>query len=305
MPRQPAAVVVACWPCWPAPHWACSAHVPSTLPCTWRNTPRPARCAAAIRTLYPQQDYQCGPAALAGVLAASGVAATPAALAPQVYLPGREGSLQLELVAATRRAGRIAYRVPGEPAEVFAQLQAGRPVLVFQNVQTRSFPVWHYAVLVGYDTRANEVYLNSGGQRQWRWAPRVPADLGLGRALGIGGIAPGRVTALPQLEPYIDAVAAYETQAGATAAAPAWRAARRQWPRDARPHLALGNTAYASGNLPVAIDYYRRGLRLHPGNPALANNLASVLGELGCPGAAIALLEPRRRNWRPIPSGGR
>ena len=256
---------------------------------------------------YPQQDYQCGPAALAGVLAASGVAATPAALAPQVYLPGREGSLQLELVAATRRAGRIAYRVPGEPAEVFAQLQAGRPVLVFQNVQTRSFPVWHYAVLVGYDTRANEVYLNSGGQRQmamgapgflrtWDWAGRW----------ALVALRPGELPALPRLEPYIDAVAAYEAQAGATAATPAWRAARRQWPRDARPYLALGNTAYASGNLPVAIDYYRRGLRLHPGNPALANNLASVLGELGCPGAATTLLEPVQAQlaassqWRPV-----
>ena len=56
---------------------------------------------------YPQEAYQCGPAALAGVLGAAGVAATPSSLAPQVYLPGRQGSLQLELMAASRRAGRI------------------------------------------------------------------------------------------------------------------------------------------------------------------------------------------------------
>ena len=82
--------------------------------------------------------------------------------------------------------------------------------------------------------------------------------------------------------------------------------ARRQWPRDARPYLALGNTAYAAENLPVAIDYYRRGLRRNPANPALANNLASVLGELGCPGAATTLLEPVQAQlaassqWRPV-----
>src|SRR5687767_12923769 len=60
---------------------------------------------------HPQTDHDCGPAALATVLGASGVAITPEALIPQVYLPGRKGSLQLELVGASRRAGRIPYRV--------------------------------------------------------------------------------------------------------------------------------------------------------------------------------------------------
>lgn len=54
---------------------------------------------------YPQQAYQCGPAALAGVLGAAGATIDPETLAPQVYLPGRRGSLQAELVAAARRAG--------------------------------------------------------------------------------------------------------------------------------------------------------------------------------------------------------
>ena len=53
---------------------------------------------------FPQTEYECGPAALAGVLGASGVAATAQSLSPQVYLPGRQGSLQVELVAAVRRA---------------------------------------------------------------------------------------------------------------------------------------------------------------------------------------------------------
>ena len=125
---------------------------------------------------YPQLDYQCGPAALAGVLAAAGVATDPVALAPQVYLPGRQGSLQLELLAATRRAGRIPYLVEGEPGALFAQLRGGRPALVFQNLRTRSFPVWHYAVLVGFDPGANEVYLNSGGEQGLAMAaPSFPA----------------------------------------------------------------------------------------------------------------------------------
>ena len=49
---------------------------------------------------------------MAGVLGASGVDIDPVTLTPQVFLPGRQGSLQIELLAATRRAGRdIVIRV--------------------------------------------------------------------------------------------------------------------------------------------------------------------------------------------------
>src|SRR5690606_28591997 len=86
---------------------------------------------------HPQTEYHCGPAALAGILGASGVApgvADPDALAPKVYLPGRKGSLQLELVGATRRAGRIPYEVDATPEALLAELAADRPVLVLQNL---------------------------------------------------------------------------------------------------------------------------------------------------------------------------
>ena len=76
---------------------------------------------------HPQTDYQCGPAALATVLAASQHAVTPEALAPRVFLPGRQGSLQLELLAATRREGRIPYVVQRTPEALFDEVRDGRP----------------------------------------------------------------------------------------------------------------------------------------------------------------------------------
>ncbi len=259
---------------------------------------------------YPQQQYQCGPAALAGVLGAAGVTTDPASLSSQVYLPGRQGSLQLELLAATRRAARIPYLAAGEPGALFAQLEAGRPVLVLQNLQTRSFPIWHYAVVVGFDVASNRVYLNSGEERglamdapaflrTWDWAGRW----------ALVALRPGELPAQVELARYVDAVVALEGVAGSDVAAPAWRAALQHWPQDPRPYLALGNQAYAGQNLPVAIDYYHRGLRQKPGDPALGNNLATVLGELGCPRTASTLLEPIQArlpgdsNWRPVIAG--
>lgn len=242
---------------------------------------------------YPQTDYECGPAALAGVLGAAGASGTPQTLSPQVYLPDRRGSLQVELVAATRRAGRIPYIVDGTPQALVAELAAGRPVLVLQNLQTRHFPIWHYAVLVGLDASANRVYLNSGAERAmpvaapeflrtWDWAGRW--------ALVV--LRPGELPVDAQAASYIDAVLSFEAVAGTQAAVPAWEAARVQWPQEALPYLALGNDAHASNNLRAAADYYRRGLQFNPQYSALSNNLATVLGELGCPRAGETVLRP-------------
>lgn len=242
---------------------------------------------------HPQTEFQCGPAALATVLGASGVGVTPDALAPQVYLPGRQGSLQVELVAATRRAGRIPYVVEPTLQALLDELGAGRPVLVLQNLWVRSLPRWHYAVLVGADPDRRRVLLNSGTRRAlptgsrtflrtWDWAGRW----------GIVALRPGDLPARAEPGRYLAAVADFEHVAGADAALPAYRAAVARWPDDPRAHLALGNQAHARKRPAAAARHYREGLAHAPHDPVLGNNLASVLGELGCraeAGAALAV----------------
>ena len=49
----------------------------------------PQRAELKEVPFHAQEEYHCGPAALAMVLNAAGVGATPVALVEQVYLPGR------------------------------------------------------------------------------------------------------------------------------------------------------------------------------------------------------------------------
>ena len=56
---------------------------------------------------FPQTIHECGPAALATVLNYSAATTTPDGLALEVYIPERQGSLQIEMLAATRRNGRL------------------------------------------------------------------------------------------------------------------------------------------------------------------------------------------------------
>jgi ABC-type bacteriocin/lantibiotic exporter with double-glycine peptidase domain len=111
---------------------------------------------------YPQKKYQCGPAALATVLQQSGVNISPLELVPEIYIPARQGSLQIEILASSRRHGRIAYRIEPNLQSLFKEVSAGNPVLVLQNLGLSWAPTWHYAVVAGFDFTSEKVILRSG-----------------------------------------------------------------------------------------------------------------------------------------------
>ena len=110
---------------------------------------------------FPQDEYQCGPAALATVLAFTGVPVTPEPLVSQVYVPARRGSLQLEMLAAARRHGRVSYVLAPRYGDLLREVAAGNPVLVLQDVGALA-QQWHYAVVNGFDYPSGTVYLRSG-----------------------------------------------------------------------------------------------------------------------------------------------
>ena len=109
-----------------------------------------------------QERYQCGPAALAMTLRAAGVRVDADALVPQVYLPQREGSLQVEMLAAGRRQGAFSMAIPPTLDAMLAELAGGNPVLVLQNLSLPIAPLWHYAVVIGYDLGHGDMILRSG-----------------------------------------------------------------------------------------------------------------------------------------------
>ena len=83
---------------------------------------------------FPQDTHQCGPAALATMLVSTGVDIRPEPLVPEVYIPARRGSLQVEMLAAARRHGRIPWQLPPDFTALRAELAAGNPVLVLQDL---------------------------------------------------------------------------------------------------------------------------------------------------------------------------
>jgi len=241
---------------------------------------------------FPQQEYQCGPAALATVLVASGVDVSPDALTPLVYLPGRRGSLQIEMQAAPRNFGRLAYPLARNLDAIIAELDAERPVLVLHNYGIPRLPRYHYAVVIGYESATSSMILRSGiTQRQVLSAATFMRAWDNGGRWALVLLRPGELPATANAATYLESAASFERKASPTDARLAFDAATRRWPDQVIAWVGRGTAEYRAGSLPAAARDYGTAVRLDGSNIGARNNLAMTLLELGCPSRAREQLE--------------
>jgi hypothetical protein len=241
---------------------------------------------------HPQSQFQCGPAALTTVLQASGAGVDLDDISAKVYLPGREGSLQVEILAATRTSGRLPYRIDGTMTALVAELGAGRPVVVLQNLGVAAIPRWHYAVVIGVDSERERVILRSGRER------RRETPLGVflrtwsrSEFWAIVTLPPGELPTNVDRARYFSAVVGLEQAGQPRAAALAWHAATRRWPTDPTARFGLGNAHYAMNEFPAAENQYVEALALAPDLIVARNNLALAQARQGRIAEALATLE--------------
>jgi hypothetical protein len=231
---------------------------------------------------FPQQAYQCGPAALATALGWGGESVTPAQLRPALYVPDKHGTLQVEMVGEARARGRLVYRLPPKIDSLINELEAGHPVIVLQNLGLGWWPVWHYAVVVGFDPVEPDIILRSGRHRRWVTPlPLFERTWARGDRWAIVVLDPGQIPASADAPGFLDAVLGLEAIGRWHAAGTAYGAAAARWPDNPYFRLGLANSLYRQGRLADAEKAYRDAIRLAPRNAAAPNNLALVLAEEG------------------------
>ena len=241
---------------------------------------------------FPQKDYQCGPAALATLVVHAGKEITPDHLAGKIFLPDRRGSLQVELVAASRGYDLIPYVIDPSLAALLTELSAGRPVLVLQNLGLAAFSLWHYAVVIGYDTEEDTMILRSGTvRRQMVSARRFLVSWRQSGAWAMIVLRPGEMPANTDQARYLKAVAALEAVGRCDTALAGYQAALQRWPDIDSALLGLGNCYYELGRLDEAEQAYRNLVHQYPGHGIGYNNLAHVLAEQGQYTQALAVLD--------------
>jgi tetratricopeptide (TPR) repeat protein len=241
----------------------------------------PRQAEVAEVPFFPQQAYYCGPAALAMTLAWSGLKETPESLAPQVYTPGRDGTLAPDIVAAARRKGRLAVELR-ELDGLLAEIASGNPVLVFQNLALDWWPQWHFAVAVGYDLDRRILILHSGTTERLE----TPLDA-FERTWERSGywalltLPPDRLPASADSGAVLIAAAGLEQAQQHEAAAVAYQAVVRRWPDEPVAWVGQGNAWFALQRFAAAEEAFRAAIALRPDAPAAWNNLAYALSRQG------------------------
>jgi hypothetical protein len=270
----------------------CAQLVPQTmtLRSDWpQGVPRKTQIASV--PFFPQLENQCGPAAMATVLSHSGVAVTLEPLEQQIYLPARQGSLQVEMLAAPRRWGRVGYLLAPTYADMLREVAAGNPVVVLQDVG-EFFTQWHYAVLTGFDYGRGDLYLHSGAderlvmpftafERSWLksgyWAMVVTA--------------PDRIPVTATERGWINAMVGLERSGDRDAIIAGYRAALERWPGNLPAAIGLANQHHERGAMEEAARVLRRALQLHPKSTVAMNNLAQTLSDQGRNREALLQIE--------------
>jgi hypothetical protein len=242
----------------------------------------PARIELTQVPFHLQDDFLCGPASLAMVFNAAGVQADVESVKPLVYLPGRKGSLQAEMLGATRRMGLVAYPLAPQLEDLLREVAAGTPVVVLLNLAFKLAPVWHYAVVVGYDLDKREVIVRSAKRSRDEWSfgflEYFWKESGYWSMLAL---PPGRLPATAREAEFAVAVAALEQAGQVRGARESYRAMLERWPDNLIGLIGLGNVEYGLKDLVAAERAFRRASLAHPQSAVAFNNLAHVLAALG------------------------
>ncbi|MFZ4550730.1 MAG: PA2778 family cysteine peptidase [Aquabacterium sp.] len=230
---------------------------------------------------FPQTENQCGPAALATAMGAVGVQVPPQALESAVFLPARQGSLQIEMLAAARRHELVATRIGSDLPSLLREVAAGHAPVVLLNLGLSVQPLWHYAVVVGYDLRAGEAVLRSGTTER-QILPLSTLEFSWARSGNWAFVVlpPGQLPTTSDEAAITEALLAFERVAPASKAAQAYAPALAKWPDSLLLGLGLANSLYAAGQTDLAGQEYQRVLQKHD-SAAAWNNWATLLSERG------------------------
>lgn len=271
----------------------CSMMLPQT---TALQDNRPARLPDQVRLgkvpFVAQDDNLCGPASLKMVLAGAGTDATLDELKREVFIPGRQGSLQAEMLAAPRRHGLVGYQLKPQLEDVLREVAAGTPVIVLQDYGVWPVSVWHYAVVIGYDYPRHRVILHTGLKPAMEMPFAVLEYLWKQSSYwAMVAEPPDRLPATATETRYVEAVAAVEKAGNLDAARVAYQTALARWPDDVKAAVGLANVHHERGELKQAEAALRAAVERHPDSAILLNNLAQTLSDMGRNTEALAVID--------------
>jgi predicted double-glycine peptidase len=113
---------------------------------------------------FPQEDYQCGPASLAGVLNYWGISVTPDDIAKEIFSESARGTLNIDMILYAQSKGLNALQYKGNLEDLKKNIESDYPVIVLVDYGFSIYQVNHFMVVIGYNNRG--LIVNSGKDKE-------------------------------------------------------------------------------------------------------------------------------------------
>lgn len=234
-----------------------------------------------------QKVAHCGPATLTMALNWWGKPVTVDEIADQVYSPKSEGSFQTDMISSARRNDMLAVPIYGIDA-LTKEIASDHPVVVFENLGLESVPLWHYALVFGYDLPRRELILHSGKDANLRESFKVfERSWKLGNYWGLVLLPPGRLAATANELEHVKAAAALEQLGKFPEADQSYQAILGRWPESLGALIGRANIAFAKKRPKASVQFLLLATKFHPQSSSAWHNLAIAQRDAKQTGRAI------------------
>ncbi|MBQ4828684.1 PA2778 family cysteine peptidase [Alteromonas sp. MMG017] len=230
---------------------------------------------------YAQEQFYCGPTTLSEVFEYYGHGVSASDLAPQIFIPDKEGSLQLEMITATRQYNFLPYTERGTLTKLMQLISSDIPVIVFQNLSIQMLPQWHYAVVTGFDLTSRTLTLHTGVTPNHTMSFELfEKTWGRGNYWLLAPVPSNKIS--DGMNPFTYVSAAYDMlEVGKGEQAVAFlQTATKQWPNQWLAYFLLGNY-YLDEQPDKAVHWFEQGYQVGQNQAAYMNNYAYALANSG------------------------
>ena len=117
---------------------------------------------------HSQEEFQCGPASLAGVLNHWSINVSPEEIASEIYSKSARGTLNIDMVLYVEKIGLKARQYRGSFEDIKTKIDSGYPLIVLVDEGFLIYQKNHFMVVIGYGA---EGILANSGRKQGKFFP--------------------------------------------------------------------------------------------------------------------------------------
>jgi ABC-type bacteriocin/lantibiotic exporter with double-glycine peptidase domain len=124
--------------------------------------------------IHPQTAFECGPAALAGVLNFHGVQVEPEEIAQAIFRKDLRGTVTLDMILHARQRGLSADWYSGSVEDIQKAVDRDIPLITMVDYGFLNLSRYHYLVVVGYTPEG--ILAHTGREREStiKWEDFLP-----------------------------------------------------------------------------------------------------------------------------------